>query len=122
MTNEAREDRLECEQCVLAAIVDVLMANTTEEIEDGLKSLKVCSLQHLSEEHDVCIDMALNSVGHLQFQLKTALKKLNDCGKKIMVRNVVKSCHAMTSSSPGGEPDLLQMFLQVDTRWLSLHG
>ena len=38
MTNEVIEDRLKCEQCVLAAIVDILMANDTEDIEQDSKT------------------------------------------------------------------------------------
>ena len=88
MTNEVIEDRLKCEQCVLAAIVDILMANNTEDIETGLKNLKVCSFEYLSEEHDESID----NTETLIVDLLDEMKKIQECGTRIMVRNVVTSC------------------------------
>lgn len=121
MTNEVIEDRLKCEQCVLAAIVDILMANTTEDIETGLKNLKVCSFKYLSEEHDDCIDNTEN----VFVNLLDEMKKIQECGTRIMVRNVVTSCLSVL----GEVPDQLEMFLQVDScsqaaaaRWMDSRG
>jgi len=129
MTNEASKDRLECEQCVLATIVDVLMANTTKEINAGLNNLKQCSLEFLSEEHDECIDTALESVGQPTFGLQTAMYKLKDCGTRIMVRNVVKSCLEVVEDSDADDLDVMEKFLQVDTcsqvtaaTWINVRG
>ena len=138
MTNEEPEDRLQCEQCVLAAIVDILTANITEEVESGLKTLKVCSLEHLSEEHDECIDITDNAAE----KILDEMEKLRECGTRIMVRNVVTSCMAVlgklrqislntifNDNSADGASDQLEMFLQVDNcsqavaaRWMDRGG
>ena len=137
MTNEVIEDRLKCEQCVLAAIVDILMANNTEDIETGLKNLKVCSFEYLSEEHDDCIDNTEN----VFVNLLDEMKKIQECGTRIMVRNVVTSCLSVLGKqlsvpvcvlyepSAGEVPDQLEMFLQVDScsqaaaaRWMDRRG
>ena len=88
MTNEEPEERLNCEQCVLAAIVEILMANNSDDVGAGLKSLKVCSLEYLSEEHDECIDTTENEFDNLLDEMR----KLQECGTRIMIRNVVTSC------------------------------
>merc|ERR1719184_598291 len=97
------------------------MANTTEEIDAGLKHLKVCSLEYLSEEHDDCIDKAESSVENLLDEMK----KLQECGSRIMVRNMVTSCMSVLD----GASDQLEMFLQVDNcskavaaRWMDRRG
>ena len=127
MTNEQPEERLKCEECVLATVVEILMANTTEEIDAGLKNLKVCSLEYLSEEHDECIDKADSSVVNLLDEMK----ELQECGTRIMVRNVVTSCMSVLGNddSPDEASDQLEKFLQVDNcgkavaaRWMDRRG
>merc|ERR1712142_736801 len=105
----------------MGAIVEILMANNTDEVGEGLKGLKVCSLEYLSEEHDACIDMADN----VYEKLLDEMKKLQDCGTRIMVKNVVTSCMSVID----GVKDEMDMFLLIDNcskavaaRWMDRRG
>merc|ERR1712098_181252 len=115
MTNEDPEERLQCEHCILDAMVTILMANTSQEILTGLNSLKDCSLEYLSAQHDECIEDTEARFAENKVEMLKEMQRLQECGTRIVVRNILTGCLTVLDSEAKEDGEKrLENFLTVD--------